>query len=42
MEGPTSSGALRNRLTRRNLHEHDDDDDVYKPAHTTIFETKVS
>jgi hypothetical protein len=27
MEGPTSSGGLRNRLTRQNLHEHDDDDD---------------
>jgi hypothetical protein len=26
MEGPTSSGGLRNRLTRLNLHEHDDDD----------------
>jgi hypothetical protein len=26
MEGPTSSGVLRNRLTRINLHEHDDDD----------------
>jgi hypothetical protein len=27
MEGPTSSGGLRNRLTQLNLHEHDDDDD---------------
>jgi hypothetical protein len=27
MEGPTSSGGLRNRLTSLNLHEHDDDDD---------------
>jgi hypothetical protein len=26
MEGPTSYGGLRNRLTRLNLHEHDDDD----------------
>jgi hypothetical protein len=25
MEGPTSSGGLRNRLTRLNLHEHDND-----------------
>jgi hypothetical protein len=24
-EGPTSSGGLRNRLTRLNLHEHDVD-----------------
>jgi hypothetical protein len=27
MEGPISSGGLRNRLTCLNLHEHDDDDD---------------
>jgi hypothetical protein len=27
MEGPTSSGGLRNRLTRLNVHEHHDDDD---------------
>jgi hypothetical protein len=27
MEGPASSGGLRNRLTCLNLHEHDDDDD---------------
>jgi hypothetical protein len=27
MEGPTSSGGLRNRITRLNFHEHDDDDD---------------
>jgi hypothetical protein len=27
MEAPTSSGVPRNRLTRLNLHEHDDDDD---------------
>jgi hypothetical protein len=27
MEGPTSSWGLRNRLTRLNLHERDDDDD---------------
>jgi hypothetical protein len=27
MEGPTSSGGSRNRLTRLNLHKHDDDDD---------------
>jgi hypothetical protein len=27
MEGPTSSGGLSKRLTRLNLHEHDDDDD---------------
>jgi hypothetical protein len=27
MEGPTSSGGLRKRLTPLNLHEHDDDDD---------------
>jgi hypothetical protein len=26
MEEPTSSGGLRNRLTRLTLHEHDDDD----------------
>jgi hypothetical protein len=25
MEGPTSSAGLRNRLTRLNLHEHDDE-----------------
>jgi hypothetical protein len=25
MEGPTSSGILRNRITRLNLHEHNDD-----------------
>jgi hypothetical protein len=24
MEGPTSSAALRNRLTLLNIHEHDD------------------
>jgi hypothetical protein len=29
MEVPTSSGGLRNRLTRLNLHEHDFDDDIY-------------
>jgi hypothetical protein len=29
MEGPTSSGGLRKRLTRLNLHEHDDDYYVY-------------
>jgi hypothetical protein len=33
MEGPTASGGLRNRLTRLNLHAHDDDaandDDSY-------------
>jgi hypothetical protein len=28
MEGPTSSGGSRNRLTCLNLHEHDDDDDI--------------
>jgi len=27
MEGPTSSGGLRNRLTRLTFREHDDDDD---------------
>jgi len=27
MEGPTSSGGSRNRLTCLNLQEHDDDDD---------------
>jgi hypothetical protein len=27
MERPTSSGGLKNRLTRLNLHEHNDDDD---------------
>jgi hypothetical protein len=27
MEGSTSSGGLRNRLTHLNLQEHDDDDD---------------
>jgi hypothetical protein len=25
MEGPTAYGGLRNRLTRLNLHAHDDD-----------------
>jgi hypothetical protein len=30
MEGPTSSGGLRKRLTRLNLHErYDDDDDIH-------------
>jgi hypothetical protein len=29
MEGPTSSGGSRNRLTRLKLHEHDDDYYVY-------------
>jgi hypothetical protein len=29
MEGPASSGGLRNRLTCLNLYEHDDDDDDY-------------
>jgi hypothetical protein len=33
MEGPTSSEGSRNRLTRLNLHEHDDDDDI----HLVIF-----
>jgi hypothetical protein len=28
LEGPTSSGGSRNRLTRLNLHEDDDDDDL--------------
>jgi hypothetical protein len=27
MEGPTSSGGSRNRLTCLSLQEHDDDDD---------------
>jgi hypothetical protein len=27
MEGPTSSGGSRNRLTRLNLHEYDDDEE---------------
>jgi hypothetical protein len=27
MEGPTSSGGSRNRLTCLTLQEHDDDDD---------------
>jgi hypothetical protein len=27
MEGPTSSGGLRNRITRLTLHKHDDDND---------------
>ena len=27
MEGPTSSGGLRNRLTCLTFQEHDDDDD---------------
>jgi len=31
MEGPTSSGGSRNRLTCLTLQEHDDDDD-YKKA----------
>jgi hypothetical protein len=26
MEGPTSSGGLRNRLTSPIVHEHDDDE----------------
>jgi hypothetical protein len=30
MEGPTSSGGSRNRLTCLNLQEHDDDDDIQK------------
>ena len=30
MEGPTSSGGSRNRLTCLNLQEHDDDDDEMK------------
>ena len=29
MEGPTSSGGSRNRLTCLTLQEHDDDDDDY-------------
>jgi hypothetical protein len=29
MEGPTSSGGLRNRLTCLNLHEHHDDVDMH-------------
>jgi hypothetical protein len=29
MEGPTSSRGSRKRLIRLNLHEHDDDDDVF-------------
>jgi hypothetical protein len=30
MEGPTSSGGSKNRLTCLNLNEHDDDDnDIY-------------
>jgi hypothetical protein len=33
MERPTSSGGLRNILTRLNLHEHDDDDDDVKHSH---------
>ena len=28
MEGPTSSGGSRNRLTCLTLQEHDDDDDI--------------
>jgi hypothetical protein len=27
MEGPTSPGGLRNRMTRLTLREHDDDDE---------------
>jgi hypothetical protein len=27
MEGPTSPGGLRSRITRLTLREHDDDDD---------------
>jgi hypothetical protein len=27
IEGPTSPGGLRNRLTRLNLHKHDDGDE---------------
>jgi hypothetical protein len=30
MEGPTSPGGLRNRLTRLKLHEHDDDEEIIK------------
>jgi hypothetical protein len=26
IEGPTASGGLRNRLTRLNLHKHDDEE----------------
>jgi hypothetical protein len=33
MEGPTSSGGIRNRLTRLNLHKHDDDDERTKFVH---------
>ena len=33
MEGPTSSGGSRNRLTCLNLQEHDDDDDIYICTH---------
>jgi hypothetical protein len=28
MEGPTSSGGSRNRLTCLTLQEHDDDDEI--------------
>ena len=29
MEGPTSSGGLRNRLTCLTLQEHDDDEHIF-------------
>jgi len=41
MEGPTSSGGSRNRLTCLTLQEHDDDDDddiyihIKNSAHTS-------
>ena len=35
MEGPTSSGGSRNRLTCLNLQEHDDDDDDKYTQDTT-------
>jgi hypothetical protein len=35
MEGPTSSGGSRNRLTCLTLQEHDDDDDDFNLTRIT-------
>ena len=44
MEGPTSSGGSRNRLTCLNLQEHDDDDDEFEKnaANCWIFSNQES
>jgi hypothetical protein len=42
MEGPISSWGLRNRLTRLNLHERDDDDDnVFIWEQTVAYSTYI-